>query len=42
MAAAPTIRRWLAVRFLPLSRLDYAALIAAVVGLLREVVDWLG
>jgi hypothetical protein len=41
MAASP-IARWFAVRFLPLSGWDYAAIVAAVVGLVREVFDWLG
>lgn len=40
--AASSIVRWFAVRFLPLSGWDYAAIIAACAGLVREVIDWLG
>lgn len=36
----PTIRRWFGRRFLPLSWLDYAALVAAAIGLVRECYRW--
>ena len=42
MTATQTIKRWIVRRFCPLSVLDWAALMAATVGLLDEVCRWLG
>ena len=41
MAATDHIRRWIVKRFCPLSALDYAAMIAASLGVLDEVLRWL-
>ena len=38
---SPAIRAWVVGRFLPLSLLDYIAVVAAAIGLLREVCRWL-
>lgn len=38
---AHAIRAWVVGRFLPLSLLDYIAVVAAAIGLLREACRWL-
>ena len=42
MAATQSLRRWIVSRFCPLSALDYAALLAASIGVMDEVLRYLG
>ena len=42
MTATQTLKRWIVSRFCPLSVLDWAAMAVAALGLLDEVLRWMG